>query len=202
MVVSFHDEIHEFKRTYRPEIVQQKARERADEILNQLQQGPGSLLRQVGRRWATARESLARKAGLGPSSDPAVVTREGWILDQLAKLSKGERLLALQKAVEIGDSATVRAALNCPSTFAIVDDATAEQVRQEYHAKHLPEEAAAYKSMHEDHLAQEENFATAERCVREIAGMVDGTRERIGAPEPSREQAMRERLEAAQAAQE
>lgn len=178
-IVNFKGEVDEMSKTYRPGVAQEKARERAEQILREMDSSPGSLLRQLGRRWATSRESLARKAGLGPSSDPAVVTREHWILDQLGKLNRADRLLALQRAVERGDAATVRAALNCPSTFQIVDDNTVEQIRQQYYTQHLPSEAAAYKAAYADHETEQENFATAERCIREIAGTTADLRGRL-----------------------
>ncbi len=179
-VRNFSAEVANIRQEYHPNRQQEKIRQRAEAILTEMESGiPGSLLRQLGRAWATARESLARNAGLGPSSDPSATVREMWALDRLREMDAGKRLLLLQQAVAAGDEVTVRAALNAPRAFAVVDDRMAEEIRQAWHERACPDEAAHYQRLREAYTCEQANYADAVGAIREIGGLSDDMRSRL-----------------------
>lgn len=184
-IVAFHDEAAKIRGTYKPEIAAEKLEERAEQILRQMDSGPGSLLRQIGRRWATGLKTLEKQSGLTESTDPSVTAKEMWVLDRLREMDKTKRLPVLHDAIERRDAVTLRAVLHAPRAFAVVDDKLAEELRQAWYTKHLPAEAAEYTSAYEHHEIAKGNFEVAQNCIREIVGTAQTLRDRLEAAHPT-----------------
>jgi hypothetical protein len=181
-ISDFHSEADRLKTEVDPDKLQERVQQRAQAVLTEMESGPGSLLRQIGRAWATSQGTLARKSGLQLTNDASETVREMWALDRLRETDAGKRLLLLEKAIADGDELTVRAALNAPRAFSVVDDRIAEQIRQLWHERVCPDEAAQYRHLHEAYQCEQANYQSAVDAVKQIAGMNN--------------ESMRERLEA------
>jgi len=180
---AFHAEVEKLRGEVHPDKLQEKVQARATEVLADLEKGPAGLLRTLGSRWATARSVLERKSGLAPSTDAGQLSRESWIADKLSVMDPPEQLRVLERAVETGDVATMRAALHAPPALRImqVDPRFLEEARSAWYRKQCPAEVAEFESLAHAFEVEQENYATAERCIREIAGMSESMRDRLQA---------------------
>jgi len=181
---AFHAEVQKLRGEVHPDKFQERVQQRAQAILTELDQGPGGLLRMLGSRWATARGVLERKSGLAHSTDAASLSRENWLCDRLAAMDPAQQLQTLERAVETGDVATMRAALHAPPALRIlqVDSRVVEQARAAWYRKQCPTEVAEFESLAHAYQVEQDNFKTACDCIKQIAGIGTDMRERLEAP--------------------
>lgn len=182
-VKGFKQEAERLKAEIHPDKLKDRLQQRAAEILAELEQGPAGVVRLFGNRWATSAKSLERASGLSPSTDAAALSRENWLLDRLSAMDRSEQLRVLERAVETGDIATMRAALHAPPALRVFsDDRMVDDAREAWFRQHCPQQIAEHEQLSQVHEISRANYASTCDAIRQIAGFeVDGMRSRLEA---------------------
>lgn len=168
----FKEKAHMIRREVHPDFAPEKIREAAEEVLKELQDGPASVVRLFGNRWATAMKTLEKHSGLSPSTDAANLSRENWLCDKLSAMRPSEQFQVLSRAVETGDGAMLRAALHAPQSLRIIhDEKMLDEMREAWCRQHCPEQISEYEHLGRVHEIERANYESTCDAIRQMAGI-------------------------------